>query len=133
MLRLKGSENLFLSKDLIGYADKLTKDGVVPRRIDLLLLGFSYAVTNNLPPADKVKRHDLIRAFSIDDERLAVEAVAHWYTRELGRDELKNEAKLLDFICRVGIAGLRGLQKRWEQKSKSQIQWDIMQLAASGS
>ena len=132
MLRLKGSENLFFSKDLIGYADKLTEEGVVPRRVDLLLLGFSYAVANNLPPADKVKRHDLIRAYGIDNERLAIEAVAHWYARELGRDELKNESKLLDFICRVGIAGLRELQKRWEQKSKSQIQWDIMQLAATG-
>ncbi|MFC1976224.1 hypothetical protein ACFLXQ_07485 [Chloroflexota bacterium] len=129
MIRLKGTEKLFISKDLIGYADKLTQEGVVPRRVDLLLLGFSYAIENSLNPADKVKRHEIIQAYLIDDERLAIEAVAHWYAREIGHEELEKESKLLEFICMVGVSGLRELQKRWEQKSKSQIQWDIMQLA----
>ena len=132
MIRLKGTETLFISEDLIGYADTLYKEGTIPRRVDLLLLGFSYAVTNNLLPAENVKRHDLVRAYSVDnDARLAIEAVAHWYARELGKDELTSESELLDFICRVGIAGLRELQKRWEQRRKSQIQWDIMELAAA--
>jgi hypothetical protein len=44
----------------------------------------------------------------------------------LDRDVPEDEHELLDFICRVGIAGVRALRERWEGRSKSQIQWDII-------
>lgn len=130
MVHLQGTERLFISEDLIGYADKLTRDGVFPRRLDLLLLGFSYAVTNRLSPAGDVKRHELTRAVSLDESQLPVEAVAHWYAREIDQGELVDEGSLLDFICRVGTAGAGALSERWKGRSKSQIQWDIIRLTA---
>lgn len=131
MLHLNPSHKIFISEDLIGYADRLVEERVFPRRIDLLLLGFSYAVNNNIEPATDFKRHELHYTSGIDpDTRLAAEAVAQWYARELGRaDEIDSDRKLLDFICAMGIAGVRALRERWEGKRRSQIQWDILELA----
>jgi hypothetical protein len=126
MLHLQPGQRLFISEDLIGYADKLDADGVFPRRLDLLLYGFTYAVANELEPANDVQRHELIRAMYLDDEELPVSAVAQWYNRKLGHDPLDDEQDLLDFTCRVGIAGVRALRERWEGRSKSQIQWDVI-------
>ncbi len=131
MIHLQGTERLYISEDLIGYADKLSKDGVFPRRLDLLLLGFSYAVTNGLLPAEGARRHELTRAESLGDQKLPIEAVAHWYARKLGQDEPETEHELLDFIFRTGVAGVRALRERWEGRGKSQIQWDIMRLATA--
>lgn len=130
MLHLQPGQRLFISEDLIGYADKLDADGVFPRRLDLLLYGFAYAVANELKPAENVQRHELIRAMYLDDEELPVSAVAQWYNRKLGYDPLDDEQDLLDFVCRVGIAGVRALRERWEGRSKSQIQWTIIGDAA---
>jgi len=126
MIHLQGIERIFISEDLIGYADKLTEDGVFPRRLDLLVLGFSYAVTEEIPPADDFDRHELVRAVSLGDQKLPVEAVAQWYAQKLDREVPRDEHDLLDFICRTGIAGVRKLQEKWEGRSKSQIQWDII-------
>ena len=132
MIHLETHQRLFISEDLIGFADRLKNEGTVPRRVDLLLLGFSYAVNNQLLPAEDAKRHELTRVVTLGEEpKLAVEAVAQWYARALGLPEFADESELLDFIIRVGIAGVRVLQERWEGKSKSQIQWDVMQLAAN--
>jgi len=134
MIHLQGTERLFISEDLIGYADKLTKDGVFPRRLDLLLLGFSHAVTNEIPPADSkdVTRHELTRAVSLGEQQLPVEAVAHWYGRKLDRDAPEEEHELLDLICRTGIAGVQRLRERWESRSKQQIQMDIIRSLDGG-
>jgi len=128
MVHLQGTERLFISEDLIGYADKLTEDGVFSRRLDLLLMGFSHAVTNEIPPvdADEITRHELTRAVSLGNQQLPIEAVAHWYAQKLDREVPEDEHDLLDFICRTGIAGVRKLQEKWEGRSKSQIQWSII-------
>jgi hypothetical protein len=126
MLHLQPGQRLFISEDLIGYADKLDDDGVFPRRLDLLLYGFAYAVTNEFEPAEDVQRHELIRAMYLDDDELPVSAVAQWYNRKLGRDPMDDEQELLDFTCRVGIAGVRELKEKWEGRSKSQIQWAVV-------
>ena len=131
MIHLQSDQRLAISEDLIGFSDRLSNEGTVPRRLDLLLLGFSYAVNNQLPPAEDAKRHELIRASSLGDAQLAFEAVAQWYARALDSPELVDESELLDFIIRVGVAGVRALKERWEGKSKSQIQWDVMRLAAN--
>jgi len=65
----------------------------------------------------------------LDDEELPVSAVAQWYNRKLGHDPLEGEQELLDFVCRVGIAGVRELRERWEGRSKSQIQWSVIKLS----
>lgn len=129
MVHLQGTERLFISEDLIGYADKLTEDGVFSRRLDLLLMGFSHAVTNEIPPvdADAITRHELTRAVSLGDQQLPIEAVAHWYAQKMDREVPEDEHDLLDFICRTGIAGVRELREKWEGRSKSQIQWDMVQ------
>ena len=128
MVHLQGTERLFISENLIGYADKLTEDGVFPRRLDLLLMGFSHAVTNEIPPvdADEITRHELTRAVSLGDQQLPIEAVAHWYAQKLNREVPENEHDLLDFICRTGIAGVHELRKRWDGRSKSQVQFDLI-------
>lgn len=128
MIHLQGTERLFISEDLIGYADKLTEDGVFSRRLDLLLMGFSHAVTNEIPPVgtDEITRHELTRAASLGDHQLPVEAVTHWYAQKLDRKVPEDEHDLLDFICRAGIAGVQKLQEKWEGRSKSQIQWEIL-------
>jgi hypothetical protein len=129
MVHLQGTERLFISEDLIGYADKLTEDGVFSRRLDLLLMGFSHAVTNEIQPVDasEITRHELTRAVSLGDQQLPIEAVAQWYAQKLDREVPKDEHELLDFICRTGIAGVRKLQEKWVGRSKSQIQWDLIQ------
>jgi hypothetical protein len=128
MIHLQGTERLFISEDLIGYADKLTEDGVFSRRLDLLLMGFSHAVTNEIPPVDanEITRHELTRAVSLGDQQLPIEAVAHWYAQKLNCEVPENEHDLLDFICRTAIAGVLELREQWEGRSKSQIQWDIL-------
>jgi hypothetical protein len=130
MIRLKGTERTFISKDVIGFADRLAEEGTVTIRLDLLMLGFSYAVQNNLMPAEDIKRHELTDTQSLGEKSIAYESAACWYAQELGElDSIKTSNDLTNFICRLGIAGVRALQERWEVKSKSQIQWDIMQLA----
>ena len=128
MVHLQGTERLFISEDLIGYSDKLTEDGVFSRRLDLLLMGFSHAVTNEIPPVNssEITRHELTRAVSLGDQQLPIEAMAHWYAQKLDREVHKDEHDLLDFICRTGIAGVQELREKWEGRSKSQIQWDII-------
>jgi hypothetical protein len=112
-----------------GFADKMVDDGVYLRRVDLLLLGFAFAVTEKLSPADDVQRHELVRAMGLeDDTRLAVEAAAQWYAKELVIDGPHNERGSLNLLCRMGIAGMRALRRRWEGRTKSQIQFDIMRL-----
>jgi len=69
----------------------------------------------------------LTRAVSLGDHQLPVEAVAQWYARKLDREVPEDEHELLDFICRTGIAGVRELREKWEGRSKSQIQWDMVQ------
>ena len=131
MIHLESAQRLAISEDLIGFSDRLSKEGTVPRRVDLLLLGFGYAVKNQFLPAEEVERHELIRVSGLGDEaQLAIEAVASWHARALNLPELADESELLDFIIRVGVAGVRALKERWEGKSKSQIQWDVMRLAA---
>ena len=131
MIHLQSEKRLSISEDLIGFADLLSTEGTVPRRVDLLLLGFSYAVNNQLPPAEDAKRHELIRFSRLGEEaQLAFEVVAQWYARALDFPEFADESKLLDFIIRVGVAGVRALKERWKDKSKSQIQLDVMRLAS---
>ena len=71
-------------------------------------------------------RHELTRAVSLGDQQLPIEAMAHWYAQKLDREVHKDEHDLLDFICRTGIAGVQELREKWEGRSKSQIQWDII-------
>lgn len=129
MLHLQPSDRLFISEDLTGFSDEIVNQGTLSRRIDLVFLGFSYAVNKRLEPAEDYKRHQLIQVASIDaDTLLAFEAVAHWYAKELQLDSIDNEANLLEFICSLGITGVRALRERWKNKSKSQIQFDILNV-----
>lgn len=129
MVHLPGTERLYISEDLIGFADKLTNDGVFPRRLDLLPLGFSHVVMEGLPPAEEATRRELMRAVSLQDQQLPIEAVAHWYARELGQDAPESEGELWassaapeSLACALcGSAGKR--------RGKSQIQWDLIQFA----
>lgn len=131
MIHLQSHQRLFISEDLAGFADHLSNEGTMPRRVDLLLLGFSYAVNNRLLPSEEAKARELTRVASLGEAQLAVEAVAQWYARDLDSPEFADEGELLDFIIGVGVTGVRALKERWEGKSKSQIQWDVMRLAAS--
>lgn len=131
MLRLNDIDSMYIAEDVSGFAKRLTEDGVVPRQIDLLLLGFGYAVRNRIPPPERIRRHDLTRAGAVDqDTRLAIEAVASWYARELGLAPPSDPHELLDFICRVGSIGVMELQKEWEGRAKSQIELGILQLSS---
>lgn len=132
MIRLSGTERVFISKDLIGFADRLTEENTIAIRLDLLMLGFGYAIKNRLLPADQFAKHELVRAQSLGDRSLAYEIAANWYAGELGLlEEIDDGNALIDFICRLGITGVRALQKQWEFKGKSQIQWHIMQLGSN--
>ena len=129
MLRLKETDSTFISEEHAGFAKRLVEDGLLPRQVDLLLLGFSHAVQNGLRPLEKVKRHDLVRAGGIDESsRMVFEAVAAWYARRLGQEEPKDAKALLDFICRLGSTGVGALKQEWEGKSKSQIRLSIVKL-----
>ncbi len=129
MLKLKDTDSMYIAEDLSGYAKRMVEDGIFARQVDLLLLGFSYAVKNQVPPAEKIKRHDLLLAGAIDpDTRMAVQAVAPWYARELGQPVPSDERALLDFICRLGSAGIASLQEDWKGRSKSQIELSILRL-----
>lgn len=125
MIKLDPTKKFFISEDLIGYADKLIEEGTFRRRVDLLLVGFSYAVNNQIEPAGEYQRHELIYVNNLKDALLPIEATANWYARELGY-QLEDDGQLLEFICAVGIAGTRSLQDRWRERRKSQIQFDIL-------
>ena len=131
MLHLNDVDSMYIDEQLSGYTKQLVQDGVCEKQIDLLLLGFGHAVRGRIAPAEKIKRHDLLRAGALEkDTRLATEAVAVWYARELGDGSLTDGKKLLDFICRVGSAGLKALKVKWEGKGKSQIELAILRMAS---
>lgn len=98
------------------------------RRIDLLLMGFSHAVTNEIPPVEnsEITRHELTEAVALGNQQLPIEAVARWYAQKLHRELPETGHELRDFICLTGIAGVRKLREKWQGRSKSQIQWDII-------
>lgn len=130
MLHLDAMDNMYIDEKLSGFTKKLVQDGVCEKQVDLLLLGFGHAVRSRIPPAEKIDRHDLLKAGALkDDLRLATEAVAVWYVRELGQDPLDDGKKLLDFICRLGSAGLTALKAEWEGKGKSQIELAILRMS----
>jgi len=131
VIHLKDIDSVYIAEELSGLAKRFVEDGIVGRQVDLLLLGFGHAVRNRISPPAKIKRHDLLRAGGIDpDTRLAVEAVAPWYARELGLAPPSDPRSLLDFICRVGSAGLAELEKQWKGRAKSQIELAILRLAS---
>ena len=70
---------------------------------------------------------------NVQQLRVAVEAVAPWYAREFGVAAPEDARGLLDFICRVGSAGVAALQKEWEGRAKSQIELSILRLGSSNS
>ena len=82
-------------------------------------------MTNELPPDEDISRQELIRAMYLDDAELPVSAIAQWYAKKLDHD-VDDESDLLDFICRVGIAGVRELKEKWEGRRKAQIQWSVI-------
>lgn len=132
MIRLQGSERLFISDDLWAFTKKLDTDGTVPRMVDFLFLGFGYAIKQQLSPADPntFARQPLIPAMNIDQElMLSVEMTAQWYAQKRGISLPEDTSELLVLICSIGISGCRALQKRWEVRRKSQIQMDIMQIS----
>jgi hypothetical protein len=45
-------------------------------------------------------------------------------------EALDGPGSLLDFVCRVGSAGLAALQKQWEGRAKNQIELSILRLAS---
>jgi hypothetical protein len=129
MIRLNDADSTYIDEAVAGFAGRMVNDGIIARQVDLLLLGFAYAVRNDLVPGAKIKRHDLIRVVALDSEtRLAVEATAHWYARKLGEPEMTESKQLLEFICRLGSAGIAALQKEWKDRAKSQIEMQILRL-----
>lgn len=129
MLHLNDIDSMYIAEDVSGFAKRLVEDGIVSRQVDLLLLGFGHAVRNRIPPPEKIKRHDLLRAGGIEpDTRLAVEAVAPWYARELQLEPPSDSRSLLDFVCRVGSTGVTALKMEWEGRAKSQIELSILRL-----
>jgi len=130
MIRLNDSDSTYIDEGVAGFAKRMTEDGILARQVDLLLLGFAYAVQRELTPPTKIKRHDLLRVVALDqDTRLAVESTAHWYARKIGEGELPDAKALLEFICRVGSAGVAALQQEWKDRAKSQIEMQILRLA----
>jgi hypothetical protein len=134
MLCLESRDSTYIDEQVSGFAKRLVDDGIMLRQSDLLLLGFAYAVRNRIKPQEKIKRHDLLRVAAVDPNmRLAVEAVAPWFARELGIEPPNDSRGLLDFICRVGSAGIAALQKEWEGRAKSQIELSILRLGATAT
>jgi len=134
MLHLNDLDSMYIDEQVSGFTKHLVDDGIVPRQIDLLLLGFSYAVTRSIRPQEKIRRHDLLRAGAIDTNvRLAIESVGPWFARELNIEPPSDPRSLLDFICRVGSTGITTLQKEWEGRAKSQIKLSILRLASMAS
>jgi hypothetical protein len=130
MIQLKSNQRLYISKDLQGYVDKLVSDGTVPLAVDFLKLGFSYGVMEELHPSSEFRRHEITANTEVlGDGKPIIEAVAQWHAREIGVGRVENERELLDMVCRTGISGGRMLQKRWQSKSKGQVQSDIPNLA----
>ena len=127
MIHLNDIDSVYIAEQVSGFSKRLVEDGVFSRQVDLLLLGFGHAVRNQISPPEKIRRHDLLRAGGIEpDTRLAIEAVAPWYARELGLEPPSDPRTLLDFICRVGSTGVAALQTEWEGRAKGQIELSIL-------
>jgi hypothetical protein len=56
--------------------------------------------------------------------------IAPWYARELGQEPPTDSRKLLDFICRVGSAGLKTLKDDWDNRTKNQIELAILRMVS---
>ena len=132
MLGFDERQRIRLDESLSAYAQKLVEDGAIERQVDLVLLGFSYAVKEKIrPAATSAQSRDLVPFSSIrewKDERNAIECVVNWYAKDCGAT-LKDEKDLLDFFCRVGNAGAAEIRTKTQALSKSP--WTMWVLRAA--
>ena len=130
MIHLSDIDSMYIDEQVAGFAKRMVEDGIVARQVDLLLIGFGYAVQQRLQPLEKIKRHDLLRAGALDpDSRLAIEATASWFARTMELPEPNDSRSLLDFICRVGSTGTIAIQTKSDGRAKNQIELLLLNLA----
>src|SRR5690349_8573679 len=83
MKRFPHAERFFITEDLLAFSDAKVKDGTFETRVELLLLGYAYAVANGLKPYDKGTKHSLgggVQPVTIDPKiRQAMEASLERY------------------------------------------------------
>lgn len=127
MIHLSGNHNTYTSKDVIGFVDKIKDEGIIDNKLDLVMLGFSLAIKKGYMPAEDFNRHDLGRVYVLGENQILYEAMAQDYAEEINF-EIESDSGLLNFICKLGITGVRDLKERWDGKRKAQIQYDILNL-----
>ena len=130
MIQLKDLDLIYVDKELAPLTARLAEEGTVQRQVDLLLIGYAYAIQQKMKPKEKIIRHDLIRAGALgDDNKIAIELTAPWYTKEQELQKIETPKQLLEFTCKLASAGLEKLAEKWKERTKSQIELAILKLA----
>ncbi|MGF1478375.1 MAG: hypothetical protein ACFB4I_02635 [Cyanophyceae cyanobacterium] len=114
-----------------GYLDYLLRNQIFQRAIDAYAFAAAYALKNNvkIPQVLTVKSHSLAEVFRLDnDVRLALEAGVYAVCKRNGQPEPTSSAEVFDLVSKYAEAGLILLQKKWEEKTRAQIQNDVQKI-----
>lgn len=129
MIRFPDNGRIHMDASLMGFADNMVKQDIVKTRLDLFLIGAAHAIRQEIPPMAKIKRQELMRVSSLDeDRRLLFEAVLPSYAEGLSLTPTNEERNLLDLLERTGSAGLSDLANEWRDLSIGQIRLRITRL-----
>ncbi len=122
MIKFSEQDRFFISEELIGQADKLVEEKTFETRVDFLLYGAAYAISNNLLPATGFKRHPLGQILSSlpSDLKISFEMVISKYCEEKSIAIPSEPKELMNTVCCLGIEGARKLSDIWKTMSRSQ-------------
>lgn len=114
-----------------GYLDYLLNNRVFQRAIDAYAFAAAYAIKNNaeIPQVINGRSNSLAEVFRLDENvRLALEAGVYSVCKRNGQPEPADSAAVFDLVTKYAEIGLELLQKKWEGKTRTQIQIDIQKI-----
>ena len=131
MKRLDGIAKFSATAKAKGYLDYLLKNQVFQRAIDAYAFAAAYALKNNaeIPQVLNGRSNSLGEVYRLDENvRLALEAGVYAVCKRNGQLEPANSAEVFDLVTKYAEAGLELIQKKWEGKTRTQIQIDIQKI-----
>lgn len=122
MIKFAEQDRFFISEDLMGLADKLVEEKTFETRVDFLLYGAAYAISNNILPTTDFKRHYLGMILSSlpSDLKISFEMVIPKYCEEKSITIPSEPKDLMNTVCCLGVEGARKLSDIWKTMSRSQ-------------
>ena len=131
MKHLDGIAKFSATAKAKGYLDRLLKIRVFQRAIDAYAFAAAYALKNDveIPQVLSGRPNSLAEVHRLDENvRLALEAGVYAVCKRNGQPEPVDSAEVLNLVSKYAEAGLELLQKKWEGKTRTQIQNDIQKI-----